>query len=140
MGDSPKKLMVVDDDAVDARFVRRAFYETGSTVDIVHVADSETASDRLKSEKFDYILLDINMPGTDGVELLRRIRASKHTAVIPVIMLSSSSNMADVHRAYANGANAYTVKPSSLKGYRSFAEGFARFWIDVAVLPEPRNA
>jgi DNA-binding response OmpR family regulator len=135
VGGSARKLIVVDDDPVDVRFVMRAFSDAGSTIQITHVADAELASDRLDSEAFDYILLDINMPGTSGMDLLKRLRAHARTAVTPVIMLSSSSNSADVNRAYQNGANAYAVKPSTISGYRDFAEGFTRFWVDVAVAP-----
>nr|WP_276508788.1 response regulator [Shinella kummerowiae] len=128
-------MIVVDDDPVDVRFVMRAFSDAGSLIEITHVADAEQASDRLDSEAFDYILLDINMPGTSGMDLLKRLRARTRTAVTPVIMLSSSSNSVDVNRAYQNGANAYAVKPSTVSGYRDFAEGFTRFWLDVAVAP-----
>ncbi|MDP9591116.1 UNVERIFIED_ORG: CheY-like chemotaxis protein [Shinella zoogloeoides] len=128
-------MIVVDDDPVDVRFVLRAFSDAGSTLDITHVSDAKTASDRLDAEVFDYILLDINMPGTSGVDLLKRLRSQPRTAVTPVIMLSSSSSMTDINRAYESGANAYAVKPSTLSGYREFAEGFTRFWVDVAVSP-----
>jgi CheY-like chemotaxis protein len=128
-------MIVVDDDPVDVRFVLRAFSDAGSTLDITHVPDAEAASDRLDAEVFDYILLDINMPGTSGVDLLKRLRSQPRTAVTPVIMLSSSSSMTDINRAYESGANAYAVKPSTLSGYREFAEGFTRFWVDVAVSP-----
>nr|WP_305110907.1 response regulator [Shinella lacus] len=130
-----RKLIVVDDDPVDVRFVMRAFSDAGSPIEITHVADAEVASDRLATEAFDYILLDINMPGTNGMDLLKRLRGRTRTAVTPVIMLSSSSNTSDVNSAYENGANAYAVKPSTLSGYRDFAEGFTRFWVDVAVSP-----
>ncbi len=130
-----RKLIVVDDDPVDVRFVMRAFSDAGSAIEITHVADADMASDRLATEAFDYILLDINMPGTNGMEFLKRLRGDARTAVTPVIMLSSSSNTADVNRAYENGANAYAVKPSTIGGYRDFAEGFTRFWVDVAVSP-----
>lgn len=135
MGGSARKLIVVDDDPVDVRFVMRAFSDTGSPLEITHIADAELASDRLDRETFDYILLDINMPGTSGMDLLKRLRGRALTAVTPVIMLSSSSSAADISRAYENGANAYAVKPSTLSGYRDFAEGFTRFWVDVAVSP-----
>ncbi|WLR98514.1 response regulator [Shinella sumterensis] len=128
-------MIVVDDDPVDVRFVLRAFSDAGSTLDITHVPDAKAASDRLDAEVFDYILLDINMPGTSGVDLLKRLRSQPRTAVTPVIMLSSSSSMTDINRAYESGANAYAVKPSTLSGYREFAEGFTRFWVDVAVSP-----
>jgi CheY-like chemotaxis protein len=130
-----RKLIVVDDDPVDVRFVMRAFSDAGSLIEITHVADAEMASHRLDSEAFDYILLDINMPGTSGMDLLKRLRGRPRTAVTPVIMLSSSSNSVDVNRAYENGANAYAVKPSTVRGYRDFAEGFTSFWVDVAVAP-----
>jgi len=135
VGDLARKMIVVDDDPVDVRFVLRAFSDAGSTLDITHVSDAKAASDRLDAEVFDYILLDINMPGTSGVDLLKRLRSQPRTAVTPVIMLSSSSSMTDINRAYENGANAYAVKPSTLSGYREFAEGFTRFWVDVAVSP-----
>lgn len=135
MGGLARKMIVVDDDPVDVRFVLRAFSDAGSTLDITHVADAKAASDRLDAEVFDYILLDINMPGISGVDLLKRLRSQPRTAVTPVIMLSSSSSMTDINRAYESGANAYAVKPSTLSGYREFAEGFTRFWVDVAVSP-----
>ena len=135
MGGLRRKLIVVDDDPVDVRFVMRAFSDAGSPIEITHVADAEIASDRLAVEAFDYILLDINMPGISGMDLLKRLRKRARTAVTPVIMLSSSSSTADVNRAYETGANAYAVKPSTIGGYREFAEGFTRFWVDVAVAP-----
>lgn len=135
MGSSGRKLIVVDDDPVDVRFVLRAFSDAGSQVEITHVADAQAASDRLDAEMFDYILLDINMPGTSGLDLLKLLRSRPRTAVTPVIMLSSSSSTIDISRAYENGANAYAVKPSTLTGYREFAEGFTRFWVDVAASP-----
>ena len=135
MGSSGRKLIVVDDDPVDVRFVLRAFSDAGSQVEITHVADAQAASDRLDAEMFDYILLDINMPGTSGLDLLKLLRSRPRTAVTPVIMLSSSSSTIDISRAYENGANASAVKPSTLTGYREFAEGFTRFWVDVAASP-----
>jgi CheY-like chemotaxis protein len=131
-----KKLLMVDDDVIDAHFVMRAFSAVGGGLQITHVTDGDVAARRLSSEPFDYVLLDINMPGTNGMDLLRRIRTDEKTAIVPVIMLTSSANPSDVHTSYACGANAYAVKPSSVNGYRRFAEGFTRFWVDVAVQPQ----
>lgn len=130
---------MVDDDVIDARFVMRAFSDLGGDLEITHVTDGDVAAWRLACEPFDYVLLDINMPGTNGMDLLRRIRTDEKTAIMPVIMLTSSMNPSDVHTSYACGANAYALKPSSVSGYRRFAEGFTRFWVDVAVrLPNHR--
>ena len=132
-----KKLLVVDDDIIDARFVVRAFSEVGGGLEIVHVDDADLATLRLTAEPFDYVLLDINMPGVSGLELLKRIRNDEKTAILPVIMLTSSLNPRDIDISYACGANAYALKPSSVSGYRTFAEGFTRFWVDVAITPRP---
>lgn len=128
-------MLVVDDDPIDARFVTRAFSDVGDFLEITHVTDCDAAERSLSRETFDYVLLDINIPGVSGMELLRRIRTDEKLAVLPVIMLTSSMNPADVYASYASGANAYTLKPSSISGYRRFAEGFTRFWIDVAIVP-----
>ena len=135
MGNRVKKLLVVDDDLIDAHFVMRAFADVGGGVEIIHVMDSDVAAARLAGETFDYVLLDINMPGMNGIDLLRRIRTDTRTAILPVIMLTSSMNPSDVYTSYASGANAYTLKPSSIGDYKKFAEGFTRFWLDVSVHP-----
>ncbi|MDQ0320437.1 DNA-binding response OmpR family regulator [Pararhizobium capsulatum DSM 1112] len=135
MATGVKRLLVVEDDMVDARFVIRAFTDIGTGLEIIHVTDADNATISLSDGQFDYVLLDINIPGTDGMELLRQIRNNEKTAVLPVIMLTSSMNPRDVYRSYASGANAYAIKPSSISGYREFAEGFSRFWLDVAVHP-----
>ncbi len=130
-----KKLLVVEDDMIDARFVIRAFSDIGGNLEITHVTDADLAAITLVDEHYDYVLLDVNIPGTDGIELLRQIRSNEKTAIMPVIMLTSSMNPRDIYQSYASGANAYTLKPSSISGYRTFAEGFSRFWMDVAVHP-----
>ncbi|HTO31297.1 MAG TPA: response regulator [Pararhizobium sp.] len=135
MGNQVKKLLVVDDDLIDAHFVMRAFADVGGNLEITHVTDSDVATARLSGETFDYVILDINMPGMNGIDLLRRIRTDIRTAVLPVIMLTSSMNPSDVYTSYASGANAYTLKPSSVSGYRKFAEGFTHFWLDVSIHP-----
>src|SRR5215217_7258829 len=104
-----KRLLVVEDDMVDARFVIRAFSDVGGGLEITHVTDADSATISLSDGQFDYVLLDINIPGTDGMELLRRIRGNERTAVLPVIMLTSSMNPRDIYQSYAFGANAYTI-------------------------------
>lgn len=131
-----RKLLIIDDDPVDAGFVMQAFSCVADQLHVVHVADLEQMHLMLLRQPFDYVLLDINLPGVDGMEILKSIRTNAKTAVLPVIMLSSSANAADIDRSYALGANAYAVKPTSVKGYRNFAEGFTRFWVDQCLTPD----
>ncbi|MGE6785995.1 response regulator [Ensifer adhaerens] len=135
MVSTPKRLLLVEDDAHDARFVMRAFAQVDHAIEIILVTDADEAVEQLGQNHFDYILMDIKLPGSDGIELLRRVRKSRVTALIPIIVLTSSINPADVLHCYGAGANAYVAKPSTVGEYRHFAEAFIRFWVESAILP-----
>lgn len=135
MVSTPKRLLLVEDDAHDARFLMRAFAQVDETIDLALATDADDAIKQLGHGHFDYVLLDIKLPGSDGIELLRRIRKSQATSLIPIIVLTSSSNPADVLHCYRAGANAYIAKPASVAGYRHFVEAFVRFWIENTILP-----
>ena len=108
MAGSPRKLIVVDDDPLDVRFVMRAFSDAGSPIEITHVADAEMASDRLAKEAFDYILLDINMPGTDGFGLVEQLRAQGATGRMA---LFSANVQEPVRQRAAQMGLAFIAKP-----------------------------
>ena len=69
------KVIVVDDDDVDRMAVRRSLKASGIDADVTEAADAETALACLKESRFDCALCDFRMPGSDGLELLRRLRA-----------------------------------------------------------------
>ena len=140
MTSTPKRLLLVEDDAHDARFVTRAFAQIDKSIELVLVTDADEAVEQLSSGHFDYMLMDIKLPGSDGIELLRRVRKSRATALIPIIVLTSSINPADVLHCYGAGANAYAAKPSSVIEYRRFAEAFIRFWVESTILPPGMSA
>ncbi|HEV7318408.1 MAG TPA: response regulator [Ensifer sp.] len=135
MVSTPKRLLLVEDDAHDARFVMRAFAQVDQAIELVHATDADEAVEQLTHGHFDYILMDIKLPGSDGIDLLRRVRKHRATALIPIVVLTSSINPADVLHCYSAGANAYVAKPSSVLEYRRFAEAFIRFWVESAILP-----
>ena len=109
MGGSARKLIVVDDDPVDVRFVMRAFSDAGSAIEITHVADAELASDRLDREAFDYILLDINMPGTSGMDLLKRLKQGG--SALQVIVMTGHGDVPLAVEAMRIGAADFIEKP-----------------------------
>src|SRR5262245_17376495 len=105
-----KQIMVVDDEVnilllLDITLKRRGFT-------VLTANDSYSALTMLDASTPDLIILDVMMPGMDGLELCRQIRARPETAHTPVIMLSARYNERSVERALAAGANAYLSKMS----------------------------
>lgn len=64
------------------------------------------------------VVLDINMPGIDGFEVLRRLKGSEATAAIPVIVFTTTDNPDEIHRCYREGANLYLVKPMDYTAFQ----------------------
>ena len=81
------------------------------------------------------VLLDINLPGVDGHEVLARIRKHERIAGVPVVMLSTSSDPDEVRRCYEAGANAYLVKPESVKRQTAMLADLQSFFFVQAALP-----
>jgi CheY-like chemotaxis protein len=81
------------------------------------------------------MLLDLNLPGIDGRELLRRFRADARLRVVPVVVLSTSANPRDVRFCYEAGANAYMVKPLDLDRLERMLRSAVEFWLNSTVLP-----
>ena len=84
------------------------------------------------------MLLDLNLPGRNGHDVLDTIKADPRLRRIPVIVLTTSSSDADIEGSYDRGANAFVTKPSDLAGWNDALQRVERFWIDLATLPEHR--
>jgi CheY-like chemotaxis protein len=80
------------------------------------------------------ILLDLNLPGTDGRDILKVIKNDLTLRSIPVIVFSTSNSEKDIETCYNNGANAYLKKPSTLEGFVDVARALDKFWFDCAFL------
>ncbi len=132
-----KKVLVIDDDDIDLKLLDKSFSDVAPNVQVSLCKGSADAGQRILSGDADVVLLDINMPGLNGFEVLRQSRTESPGTFPSVIMLSSSANPADVREAYESGANAYLIKPSSIAGYRELVQSVRQFWFDSAVRPGP---
>jgi len=83
----------------------------------------------------DLILLDLNLPKVNGLEVLRRVRASEALSTIPVIMLSASDRDEDVVKSYEVGANTYILKPVEFEKFQHAIEVLGEYWTAIARLP-----
>ena len=85
------------------------------------------------------VLLDLNLPGTDGREVLAQIKSDKDLATIPVVIMTSSRDSDDIDACYRDGANSYVVKPVDLDGFFKAIARLRDYWFQIVVLPEPKT-
>ena len=106
-------LLVVDDDVRMRRYLRRTFETEGHRV--VHAADAPTALRKLHQEGCDLIMLDVELPGVNGLALCRLLRAQAATKHLPIIVISSHDTEELKVEAFAAGADDFVVKPSTAR-------------------------
>lgn len=75
------------------------------------------------------MLIDLNMPGLSGFEVIQRVRATSRTRYLPMVVYSSSDNPKDMRRAYELGANAYLIKPGSYHEVSEMMHRATDFWL-----------
>ncbi|MEP3196638.1 MAG: response regulator [Lentilitoribacter sp.] len=132
---SSNRVIVIDDDVTDVSFLERAVRKFDKNIDLVHICETEGIEEKLEQESVSCILLDLKMPKEDGFSVLKRIRKNALLKLCPVVIFSSSLNPSDIRSCYESGANAYTVKPSSIAEYENFAQNFLCFWLKEVRLP-----
>jgi CheY-like chemotaxis protein len=119
---SAKPLLLVEDNPDDAMIVKRALGDLGMAEELIHVPDAEQALTYLRSAanpKPAVILLDLDLPGMGGAELLKTIKANPSLAEIPVVVLSTSDERRDVLDSFDLSVAGYIVKPAD---YASLVE------------------
>ena len=139
-------LLLVEDSPEDKEATVRAFRKAGVANSIYWCPDGDSALDYLnqrgeyadssKAPRPGIILLDLNLPGTDGREVLREIKASPDFRKIPVIVLTTSNAERDVESCYDAGANSYIQKPVDLADFLRAIGRLRDYWFQIVVLPK----
>lgn len=145
MSDRELTLVLAEDDEGHAFLVQQNLTDAGLTNSIVHVKDGQDALDfiyrtgpyqgRVPNGPL-LLLLDINMPRVDGVEVLRRIKSDPLTDEIPVIMLTTTDDPREVRRCYEVGCSCYVTKPVD---YDRFVEAVRRLGLFLSIVKVPRE-
>lgn len=137
-------LLVIEDSPEDFEATRRSLLRGGLANPIVHLRDGDAALDYLFSgDPADnrgapaLILLDLNLPGTDGRQVLARVKDDPSLRQVPVVVLTTSRDDRDVEACYRAGANSYIQKPVDLAGFQRALKSLREYWFDVVVLPQP---
>lgn len=121
-------IVVIDDSAGDITLLEEGLAEAGVHADVHREYDGGGALDYLDrvARRIEprpcLVLIDINMPGVNGFEVLAALRRDARLAGLPCCILSTSNAMSDIARARALGADAYLLKPTSFDGYLALAE------------------
>ncbi|HEX9815460.1 MAG TPA: response regulator [Candidatus Thermoplasmatota archaeon] len=130
-------VLLVEDSEDDILIVERAFKLLGLGHELHSFATGEEAIASLDAGTVrpDLILLDINLPGLSGFEVLRRIRNNRLVHAVPVTVLSASDRERDVAEAYEAGANSYLVKPIKFEQFTQLLRQWNEYWTGLGRLP-----
>lgn len=138
----PIEILLVEDSETDALLAREALTESKIFNNLNVVIDGEQAIDYLKrrppyetATRPDLILLDLNLPRRDGREVLADIKSDDDLKHIPVVVLTTSEDEADVLTAYGLHANCYIVKPVNFDRFSAVIRTIHDFWFAVVTLP-----
>jgi len=133
-----KLILFAEDSPHDVEMTLNAFAEHNLVNEIVVVNDGAEALDFLfcrgrhanrSTGNPALVVLDVKMPKVDGLEVLREIRADARLRLIPVVMLTSSREQADILRGYELGTNAYVVKPVDFHSFIEAIKQLGAFWM-----------
>jgi CheY-like chemotaxis protein len=138
----PIRILYAEDNPGDARLTVEAFKEAKVLNHIEVVPDGEEAMAYMRQEgKYagveapDLMLLDLNMPKKDGLEVLREIKADPVMRRVPVVILTVSRAERDIVRAYDLHANCYVSKPVDFERFLQVVRSIEGFWLTVVRLP-----
>lgn len=141
----PIKILLVEDDDGHARLIERNLRKVNLTNPIERVRDGLEAleylnnqgsfTDRQRYSRPRLVLLDINMPRMDGIEVLERIKADEHLRCLPVIMLTSTDNQVEIDRCYCAGASGYVAKPVNIVSLGEKLQRLGMF-LEIVEFPE----
>jgi two-component system, chemotaxis family, response regulator Rcp1 len=140
------EILLVEDNPGDVRLVKEVMKDA-KVANSLHIAeDGEEAMAILRREgkyigsvRPDLILLDLNLPGKDGREVLKEIKTDENLRLIPVVVLTTSSAEEDIVKSYSDYANSYITKPINLNQFISVVKSIENFWLTIVKLPNGTN-
>lgn len=143
------EILLVEDNPLDADLTLRELQKYHLANHLVWVKDGEEALEFLFGKSSDpsaplvysprLILLDLKLPKVDGHEVLKRIKSDPRTITLPVVMLTSSSEEADMLRSYQLGVNSYIIKPVEFEKFTEAVRHLGLYWLLLNESPRERS-
>jgi len=138
----PANILLVEDNRDDVVLTREGFERSKLTVNLYHVESGDECLAFLRKQGAyvdavtpDLILLDLNLPGMDGRQVLAELVADDQLKHIPVVVLTTSADDQDVLHSYKLKCSSYTRKPVNFNEFLGVIQGIARFYFNVVILP-----
>ncbi len=144
-----KMILLVEDNPNDEELTLRALRKANIANEVAIARDGQEAIDFLfGTGKYAgreppampaVVLLDLKLPKLDGIDVLQRIRADPRTKLIPVVVLTSSSEDEDMVRSYQSGANSYVRKPIEFSAFANAVTQLGMYWVLINQVPPSRG-
>ena len=138
-------ILVVEDSDEQYTAVLRAFHKAEILNPVARCTDGDEALDYLfRSGRFGacpearrpaVVLLDLNLPGTDGRDVLERMKADESLRRIPVVILTTSESPSDIELCYRGGASSYIIKPIRFDDFLKKVRALKEYWFETVALP-----
>jgi CheY-like chemotaxis protein len=140
----PVEILLVEDNEGDIGLVEEVFEEGRINNNLSVAEDGDEAMMFLRKEgqfanvtRPDLILLDLNLPGKDGREVLKEVKEDNNLKKIPVVVLTTSKAEEDILKSYDLHANSYITKPVDFDQFINVVKSIESFWLEVVKLPSP---
>ena len=144
-----KTILLVEDNANDEELTLRALRKSNIANEVFVARDGQEALDYLfgtgsraghgPATMPAVVLLDLKLPKLNGIDVLHRIRADPRTKLIPVVVLTSSSEDEDMVRSYQSGANSYVRKPIEFSAFANAVTQLGMYWVLINQIPPSRG-
>lgn len=139
----PVEILLVEDSLADIVLMKKILSQTTTTNKNLHIVKDGIEAINFLSQQGEYkdkprpdlILLDLNLPRKNGLEVLKEIKSDVKLRAIPVIILSTSENNQDITECYSYYANSYLIKPINLQEFYDCMEAIDNFWFKFARHP-----
>lgn len=138
-------LLVVEDSNEDFEAFQRCVWQWSTTIPIYRCVDGDDAleflyrtgryADAQIALRIGLILLDLNLPGTDGRQVLQKIKQDENMKLIPVVIFTTSNNPKDIEACYRQGVNSYMVKPMDFNRLKHSIQILIDYWFNTMILP-----
>lgn len=136
------EILLIEDNPGDIRLVKEVFKDAKLHNNLQVALDGEEAmkilrqdDEYFKAPRPDLILLDLNLPKKNGIEVLREIKEDERLKCIPVVILTTSNAEEDLMETYKLDANCYITKPVDLDEFIKVVKSIQNFWLEIVKLP-----